>query len=459
MIGFFLVGAMLLLIVLAVVALPLLRGARAGPTRGEFDRAVYRDQLTEVDRDLARGVIDPDQAGSARLEIQRRLLAVDTSSSSPPGLGRNPFLGGAAMAFVVLIGGALYMRLGAPGLPDAPYADRPKTEADTPGDDQHLDMRKAAELLRQKLQTDPSNARGWMLYARTESILGEWNNAADAYRHAIDLGLKDAATYAGYGEMLVMGADGVVPPAAHDAFTAALAADQSNAVARYYLALADAQSGEERRAIGAWLELAAGLPDDSPMRDEIARRIADAAKSAGIDAPPLPKGLTAETPAGPTAEQMAAAAALPPEQRAQMINGMIEQLAAKLKQQPNDLDGWLRLARAYMVRGETAKAVDAYDHAAALRPNDPEIKLQTVAAMLSGLKPGEPVPARATAMLNEVAAVAPDAPEVLWFLGLAAARAGDTETARTKWTLLLRSVPDGDDAKMVKAALDQLPAK
>src|ERR1700684_4517698 len=69
-------------------------------------------------------------------------------------------------------------------------------------------MRKAAELLRQKLQTDPSNARGWMLYARTSSILGEWNNAADAYRHAIDLGLKDAATYAGYGEMLVMGAGG-----------------------------------------------------------------------------------------------------------------------------------------------------------------------------------------------------------------------------------------------------------
>jgi cytochrome c-type biogenesis protein CcmH len=230
-------------------------------------------------------------------------------------------------------------------------------------------------------------------------------------------------------------------------------------VARYYLALADAQSGEERRAIGAWLELAAGLPDDSPMRDEIARRIADAAKSAGIDAPPLPKGLTAEIPAGPTPEQMTAAATMPPEQRAQMINGMIEQLAAKLKQQPNDLDGWLRLARAYMVRGETAKAVDAYDHAAALRPNDPEIKLQTVAAMLSGLKPGEPVPMRATAMLNEVAAVAPDAPEVLWFLGLAAARAGDTETARAKWTLLLRSVPGGDDAKMVKAALDQLPAK
>ena len=88
------------------------------------------------------------------------------------------------------------------------------------------------------------------------------------------------------------------------------------------------------------------------MRDEIAHRIADAAKNGGFAPPPLPKGLAAEAPPpGPTAEQMDAAAAMSPEQRAQMIAGMIDKLAAQLRQQPNDLDGWLRLGRACLGAG------------------------------------------------------------------------------------------------------------
>jgi cytochrome c-type biogenesis protein CcmH len=208
------------------------------------------------------------------------------------------------------------------------------------------------------------------------------------------------------------------------------------------------------------LELAAGLPEDSPMRDEIGHRIADAAKSTGIDAPPLPKGLAAEQPpTGPTAEQMQAAAEMTPEQRSQMIGGMIEKLAAQLKAQPNDLEGWLRLGRAYSVQGDTAKAVDAYDHAAALKPGDSGIKLQTVASLLAGLKPGDELPPRAIALLREVAAVTPDAPEVLWYLGVVAARDGNATEAREKWTKLLASLPDGEDAKMVKAALGELQGK
>ncbi len=302
--------------------------------------------------------------------------------------------------------------------------------------------------LEQKLQADPSNGEGWVLYARTLSLLGDWTKAANAYQHAISLGQTSSAIHAGYGEMLVMAADGIVAPAAHEAFAAALSGDAGNGVARYYLALADAQAGDARKAIGAWLELAAGLPEDSSMREEIARRVVEAANSAGIPPPALPKGLAAEEQApGPTPEQMQAAADMPPDQRAQMVNGMIEKLAAKLREDPNDLEGWLRLGRAYLVRGESAKAVDAYDHAAALKPGDPGIKLQTVAALLSDLKAEDPLPARAVAMLNEVAAVAPDAPEVLWYLGVVAARGGHAAEARDKWTKLLASLPEGKTRK------------
>jgi cytochrome c-type biogenesis protein CcmH len=211
--------------------------------------------------------------------------------------------------------------------------------------------------------------------------------------------------------------------------------------------------------VSAWLELAAGLPEDSTMRQAIAGRIAEAAKNGGFAPPPMPKGLAAETPsASPTPDQMQAAASMPPAERDQMINGMVEKLAAKLKAEPNDLDGWLRLGQAYAVQGKADLAVDAFDHAAGLKPGDPSIKIQTVAALLSGLKPADALPPRAVTLLTEVAAVEPNAPEVLWYLGVVAARDGRATEARDRWTKLLAALPaDGEDAKMVKAALQQLP--
>lgn len=471
---FTLVCVGLVLVVLAAVSLPLLSGTQVLPTRGQYDRAVYRDQLREVDRDVARGVLSPKEADAARLEIQRRLLAVDVAGGSvATGLARSPRLAAAAALFVVLCAGGLYWRLGAPSMPDVPFSERPLAQTEvapapdaTPAPAPHTDMKDAATRLEQKLLADPSNANGWILYARTESMLGEWQKAADAYKHAIDLGQKSGEVLAGYGEMQVMAADGIVSPAARDTFVAALAVDGSSGVARYYLALADGQAGDEHKAIDAWVELASGLPEDSPMRDAIAGRIAEAAKNGGFAPPPMPKGLPAQaaqtgpTPEQPTGEQMEAAAAMPPAERDKMIGEMVEKLAAKLKAAPNDLEGWMRLGGAYAVQGKTEQAVDAYDHAAALKPGDPAIMLQTVAVLLSGLKPENKLPPRAITLLTQVAAVAPDAPEVLWYLGVAAARDGRPAEAREKWTKLLASLPaDGDDAKMVKAALEQLPGK
>jgi cytochrome c-type biogenesis protein CcmH len=347
-------------------------------------------------------------------------------------------------------------------MPDVPFADRPQVQTDTvPAQAPHTDVKEAATRLEQKLLADPSNATGWLLYARAESMLGEWQKAADAYKRAIDLGLTNGEVLAGYGEMQVMAAAGIVSPAARDTFIAALATDGSGGVARYYLALADAQAGDTQKALDAWVELASGLPEDSPMRDAIAGRIADAAKSGGLAPPPMPKGLpSAATQSGPTPEQMEAAAAMPPAERDKMIGEMVEKLAAKLKAAPDDLEGWMRLGGAYAVQGKTEQAVDAYDHAAALKPGEPAIMLRTVAVLLAGLKPEDKLPPRAITLLTQVAAVAPDVPEVLWYLGVVAARDGRPAEAREKWTKLLASLPaGGEDAKLVKAALEQLPGK
>jgi cytochrome c-type biogenesis protein CcmH len=441
----------------AIVCLPLLRGVPGVVDRGYFDRVVYRDQLKEVERDLARGVLDTTEAASARLEIQRRLLGVDVASPAGKTWSARSPRAAILVALAVVVGATgLYYQFGAPALPDAPFIERVAQR--TPPDSQHLAMQQAARRLEQKLLSDPSNAEGWVLYARTESILGDWQKASAAYRHAIDLGQKAPNVYAGYGEMLVLAADGIVPPAAEDAFRSALAGDARNDVARYYLALADGQAGEEKQAIEKWLALAADIPADAPMRDAIARGIAEAAKAGGIPAPPLPQGAASHP--GPNADQVAAAAQMPEADRKDMISGMVAKLAARLQNAPDDLDGWLRLGRAYAVLGETDKSVDALDRAVKLRPDDSSIKLQAFQAMIANWRPNQKLPPPAIALLRQVAATAPDQPEVLWYLGLDAAHDGHLDEARRSWTKLLSALPaDGEDAKLVKDALNALPAR
>jgi cytochrome c-type biogenesis protein CcmH len=444
---------------LALVCWPLLRGARGIAERGQFDRGVYRDQLLDIERDLARGVINEEEARSARLEIQRRLLAVDSGARGAMFIsGRSLRLSGVVAALILLGAGAGYWWLGAASLPDAPYALQVAQRSEQPPPMQHLDMQDAAARLEQKLRSEPSNGEAWLMFARTTAMLGQWPKAADAYRRAIDLGQTAADVFAGYGEMLVLAANGIVPPAAHEAFTAALVRDPMNDVARYYLALADSQAGEAAKAIRAWQQLAADIEDDSPMRESIARAVAETARTSGIAAGPLPKGKPA--PPGPTDAQMSAAAEMPEAQRDAMIRGMVAKLADHLQSEPDDLEGWLRLGRSYAVLGETDKSVDAYANAAKLRPGDPEIKLQAFRAMVAGLQPSDALPPRALALLREVASISPDQPEVLWYLGVDAARDGHADVARRNWTKLLSELaPGGEDSKLVKAALDALPGK
>ena len=460
-----LVFALLALATLSAVALPLLRPADGVADRGQFDRAVYRDQLKELDRDLARGVLSPEEVQSARLEIQRRLLTVEGRSATGwASGGRSPVAATVIAAFVLVGAVAVYLQLGSPGLPDLPYASRTDQPTAMAQNSKHLDMRDAAEQLRIKLESDPNNAEGWLLYARTESMLGHWTRARKAYDRAMALGDNGPDVLAAYGEMLVLGEQGIVSPKARDMFDRALKADPGNDVARYYIALADAQAGEVKKAIAGWMSLAADIPEKSAMRKEIARRIAAAAQSGGIPAPTLPRGTAPETSAaaapGPNAATMAAAAKMPVAQRKKLIGAMVAKLAASVEKHPDDLNGWMRLGRSYMVLGEKQKAFDAFQHAAKLKPDDPAIKLRQAEALLVGLKGTDAIPQQAVALLQDVVKVAPKQPEALWYLGVFEARQGHVDAARQYWTRLLNVLPAGSaDAKMVQSALNQVKAQ
>jgi len=365
--------------------------------------------------------------------------------------------------FVVVGFGSVggYLWLGAPGVPDEPFASRPATAANTDASE-HATLQEATAKLEDKLRQNPSDPEGWLLYGRSLAMLNQWDKSAEAYQRAIDLGDTSPDVAADRAEMLVMGAGGTVTPAAEDAFKKVLKADPGNGLARFYLATAAAQAGEPLKAIEGWQALLADMPSDSPVRDAVGQRIAAAAKAAGVPVPELAKGTAPAQPqaaaSGPDAKAMADAASMPEDQRQAMIRGMVEKLAEKQRAEPGNLEGWLRLGQAYAVLHEPDKSADAYDKAIALKPDDVWIPLQAARALLTELRPPAKIPARAVALLKRAQAAAPQEPMVLWYLGIAAAQDGHSDEARRDWSALLAKLPaGGDDAKAVQAALDTLP--
>ncbi len=440
MIAFAIAASVLALLVLLAVVLPLLRGGAAGPDREAFDRAVYRDQMRELERDAARGMIAPTEAAAARLEIQRRLLAragagvsVGADPASPRS-GRSPTLAIVLVLLVASGAGLVYLGTGAPGLPALPFAQR------TP-DPEVAELRRAMAELERRIAAQPDDGQAWLLLARTHAALGQWPRADHAYGRALALLPVTPDLAAAALEASVLAADGIVSQPAADGFARVLAEDPENPIARFYLAFADAQAGRHQAAITAWQALAADLPDGIPIRAEIARRIAAAARAAGIAAPQLAPPATAPSD----------------EERAAMIRGMVDRLAVRLEDEPADADGWQRLGRAYLVLGEREKSVAAYARAGALRPDDMEVALLEAQAWLDGEPPSAAFPPRALELLRRVIDADPKQPAALWHLGVEAAKRGAMDAAVAHWDQLIAILPpDGEDARMVRAAIAAL---
>jgi len=321
----------------ALLCIPLLRRSGTAAPRADYDREVYRDQLAELDRDAARGLIGESETAAARAEIARRLIA----SADRPDAKTAPRLGSgsgrivAALAIAAPAAAlALYLALGAPELATRTTSGPP------------ADMAALVAELAEKMKDRPGDLRGWLLLGRSYRSLERFDAAADALGHASALAPDDAALAAEFGEVLIFAADGRVGKEARDAFEAALRVDAKEPRARYYLGLADAQDGNPRGALERWLALEADSAPDAPWRAMLAEHIQQLQTEAGIT----------------------------PENRTAMIRGMVERLAERLAQQPDDADGWLRLARSYMVLGEAAKAKDALAKAEKLRPDDAGVK-------------------------------------------------------------------------------------
>lgn len=273
------------------VLAPLIRRAKDGPGRGAFDVAVYRDQLAEIERDVERGLLDRGEADAARVEIERRLLAAAALDSPVAGAAppRHPARTAAIALGVAVpaLAAVLYLALGSPSLPGAPFAARDAARAMATGQADKAQFEALAARLAKRLETSPDELEGWRMLARSYKTLEHFEDAAKAYRRAIalteDKPKLSAVLNAAHGEVLVMAAGGMVTPEARAAFTQAVAKDAANPMARYYLGLGLAQQGNANAALMIWTELARGAPADAPWLAPLRQRIERIAKEAGMD--------------------------------------------------------------------------------------------------------------------------------------------------------------------------------
>jgi cytochrome c-type biogenesis protein CcmH len=383
---------------LAMLLVPLCVRRKSPASREAYNHAVYKDQLAEIERDLARGVLAAGHAEAARAEIARRILALTPAEGDAGPAPAGPLAPRRAAIVAILMlpvaAGMVYWQLGSPSLPDQPFAGR--AAAGTPPTAASADaiaMKEALARLRTHLKEHPEDLTGWLLLARSELGLGRYREAAEAYRHAADLSGQRADISGDWGEAQVLAAGGTVTPAAKQALTAALRDPETAPRSRYYLALAQMQAGEVKSALEAWVGLAAEAPADADWLPLVRQRITEAASALGID-PATLKGATASPADAAVAAAAKAAQSASPEERQAMILAMVGKLRSRLESQPDDVEGWARLGRSYMVLNQPEKATEAYARAVKLKPEDSRLTqaLAEASAAASG-KTGAAAPA------------------------------------------------------------------
>lgn len=231
-------------------------------------------------------------------------------------------------------------------------------------------------------------ARDWRVVGWAYAEAGRPEEAAAAYRRAAQIEPDNAENWSSLGEVLQT-ASATVNPEAAAAFEKALKLNPADPRARYFTAVLKDMHGDHERAVDDWIALLKDTPPGAPWEADLRRTIAQTAQRNGIDlagrmpAPGSGAPATAGIP-GPTPEQLAAAASIPPQQQDVMVQGMVERLADRLRANPKDADGWIRLMRSRMVLGETDAAGQALASALAAFRGDAatQSRLRSAAAEL-----------------------------------------------------------------------------
>lgn len=407
---FWIVAAIVALASIVIVARPLLRPPSGARSRAAHDEQVFRDQLAELDRDVARGVLAESEAQSAKVEVSRRLLAAAAERERMEGPLPAPRSISRVLAIVLALAApigatALYFAIASPGHPDRPLAERlanarqPTSQADierilaAEGFDPAKEALEAdpslaefvplVEKLRLATESRPGDLRGAQLLANSLRRLGRYSEAWPAYARVIQAS-GDAATVGDYHtqvEAMIYAAAGFVSDDALEVSNAGAERFGPTGTHLYVTGLHAAQRGDPDRARAFWTEAISIEPDRSPVAEAAQAQLT--AMGAALSRPASPP--SAAEP-GPNAEDMQAASQMSASDRQAMIEGMVEGLQERLRSEGGDVNEWARLIRALSVleRADDAKA--AYVEASQIFQGDSTaLAFLTEQALLSGV--------------------------------------------------------------------------
>jgi cytochrome c-type biogenesis protein CcmH len=343
---------------------------RAKDTRSGSDVEVYRDQLEEIDRDLKFGLIGAAEAEAARIEVSRRLIAAAEmagpmtiaqddaqmrrrgrrSRRKPPRrrseekqpLRRLRFFVSAIAVMLLSVGTfSVYLKVGSPNVPGQPAGSRLAVVQPKDPSIQQL------AALEARTSQAPGDGMAWEAIAQLYTQVGRYSDAVTARRNALRLLDRTAEREADLGEALVTAANGIVTDEAKEAFERSFRLDGANVSARFYIGVAAEQDGRKDEAARIWRKLLADSPPRAAWRPLVQTALARVEPAASPARKP-----------GPNDSEGAVASATP-EQREKMIRGMVDRLAARLRQDGSDVDGWIQLVRSYVVLDERENARDA----------------------------------------------------------------------------------------------------
>jgi cytochrome c-type biogenesis protein CcmH len=342
----FFVFAVLTAGVILAVTRPLSRGASALPDVNP-DIEAFKAQLAELDREQESGTLSKEEAGQLRIEISRRALRANRqghaaiSESAVSRLSANRIFLGLAVA--ISIGSlALYVTFGKFGLPDQPLAERLAVAPEK----QSIEIQVAN--VERALRKNPKDATGWSVIAPVYLRLKKFDKAADAYRRVMELSGESEDRLLGFAEALTFGSEGTIPALAKEAMAQAVKLNPKSLRARFWLALYAEQEGRIAEAEQIYRAMISeNIPDNWERIAEA--RLMELGRRRALAQTGVPDG-----------EQGA------------MIRGMVDGLAARLKENGADLDGWLKLIRSYTVLKEADKALEAVASAQAQFASQPD---------------------------------------------------------------------------------------
>ena len=316
-----------------------------GLARREVETSLYKAQLSDLQRDVERGLMSEADAEAAKAEAARRLLAATAGEAETAPSRRNIRIAAVfALALVPAIALFLYDGLGAPDYPDMPL------QARLDGKSGDADIVAAIARIERHLATNPDDVRGWEILAGVYREFGRANEVARAYRQLLRLQGPSAQRLFGLGQALLYANDGSVTDEALAAFEQAVQSDPSLIEARYYIGLAAEQRGERQKAVEIFSKLVADAPADAPWTGVLNERIARI------------KGEAAPTPQD--------VAALPAAQQDAAIRGMVQRLNDRLSEQGGAIEEWQRLVRAYAVLKQPELAREALARARKAHPSE-----------------------------------------------------------------------------------------